>query len=282
VNVFVGFENFLEELVAYNIWVLSSDHFGTTKFAYKFETETAQVGAVLGPYKEIAGQQFRWRPDGGNTLGVLLIYARLAADWMPSLVGMDKNALERPLDDYPHFADAPDRSFPFKHRALWADAQQGELLDFSEQFRDIVGKLERSRMAEVRNGLDHYREPDKFPSIEIMLACHNWLSAVFEFSDERRFIPKAFWQSRENTDEYGMLGRTVEDYARRKIEIDGPALLSGLPEPDFFRPILIPYGNLLGDSSLIFYLTEESEYSRMWENYPRRQKVPISRELDNL
>jgi hypothetical protein len=38
----------------------------------------------------------------------------------------------------------------------------------------------------------------------------------------------------------------------------------------------------LGDSSLIFYLTEESEYSRMWENYPRRQKVPISRELDNL
>jgi hypothetical protein len=274
VNVFVSLENFIEELVSYNIWLLFSDHFGVTNFEYKFSDATAQVAAILGSSRTVSGETFAWRVAGGNALGTLLIYGRLAADWMLALHEADKSGLQRPAEDFPHFVDDRTRRFPFQHRQLWADAVTAELQKFAEQFASLIEQLERARLAEVRNGIDHYREAHRFPGVDVMIACENRISSVLDSADINRFIPKAYWLVETKKDEFGITEDTLQDYKARKLVIRGPSILGGLKEATFSTPLILPYGNLLGytNSDLLLHLIEQSSYTSMWDNYPRRSK----------
>jgi hypothetical protein len=274
VNVFVSLENFIEELISFNVWILASDHISDTHFKYKFEDAVALVPTTLGLSKTIGDQVFAWRSGGGNVLGTLLIYARLAADWMLSLPTADRARVAKVASNSPHFAHDPARRFPFRHRELWADASTNDLKEYAEQFESLVVQLERSHLAEVRNGLDHYREEHKFPAIDLIVACESRLSSTLDSADLNRFIPKAYWLTESARDEFGMVYNTLQDYKGRKLILNGPAVLSGLRTPTFSRPSIVPYGNLLGysNSELIFHLIEESPYSKMWANYPRRRQ----------
>jgi hypothetical protein len=273
VNVFVSLENFIEELMAFNVWILASDHFGVTRFKYKFDAAVAQVSLTLGASKEIGGQLYEWKSQGGNVLGTLLIYARLAAEWMLGLATADRSELAKLPVDLPHFVNDPARRFPFLHRELWADAAATELKEYAEQFVSLVEQLEQSRLAEVRNGLDHYRDEDKFPAVDLIVACESRLTAMLDSADLNRFIPKAYWLTESRQDQFGMLEYTLQDYNGRKLAVRGPAALSGIKTLSFSEPWTIPYGNLLGQSNsqLVFNLSEESSHSRMWANYPRRR-----------
>ncbi|HKP25410.1 MAG TPA: hypothetical protein VJV39_16200 [Dongiaceae bacterium] len=274
VNVFVSLENFIEELISFSVWLLASDHFGGTHFEYKSSSATSAVAAQFGDSITIGGTPFNWKSEGGNVLSTLLVYGRRAADWMLSLSETDKAPLRKPSQHIPHFVDDNTRQFPFLHRELWADAVRSELQKYAEQFNSIFEQLERSHLAEVRNGLDHYREKDKFPSIDIMIACENRITAALDSADLNRFVPKAYWMTEFHTDEFGISEYVLQDYRSRKLVLRAPAIFSGLKGPTFSRPVILPYGNLLGstNSDIVVRLVEESSYTSMWENYPRRRE----------
>jgi hypothetical protein len=225
---------------------------------------------------------FSWSAQGGNSLGTLLVYARSAADWMLSLTSRNRRVKVRSSSDLPHFARDPNHMFPFAHYEFWADTQPNQLQDFAEQFNLIIKQLERARLPEIRNGLDHFREGDEFPSTESIIACERYLSDLMDIADQKRFIPKVFWLSERRTDEFGVIKYHLRDYNGRELMLNGPAIVSGIPGPSFTVPWIVPYGNLLGfaNSDLIFRLAEESSYSKMWENYPARRNYRAAVEGD--
>jgi hypothetical protein len=67
-------EHLLEEFIAFNVWLLASDHVNQTKFEYRFEDAVGAVSKTLGLSLRINDQDFAWRPSGGNVLGTLLVY----------------------------------------------------------------------------------------------------------------------------------------------------------------------------------------------------------------
>jgi hypothetical protein len=122
VNLFVSVESLLEELVSFNVWMLSSDHFSKTQFAYAKDEALSAVRQHLGPEVRSGDQCFRWSVSGTNTLGALLVYLDSFRKWLSDRKSQDKSQFRRAEEDYPHYAEDPLWQFAFRHRELWADA----------------------------------------------------------------------------------------------------------------------------------------------------------------
>lgn len=270
VNVFVMLERVLEDFVSFNVWALTSDHFVNTRFEYNSQRAVESVSEVIPPPETLAG--IVWKPEGGNTLGTLLAYGRAAADWMKQLPGKGKTPFRHAETELPHFAMNRDKTFPFLHKELWADCDLAQLQEFSSTFDDIVQLLELSRLAEVRNGIDHYRDEDQFPDQNLLLACESRVSAAVEAADIKRFLPKAYWAIERRSDHFDRVQLTLSDYRGRKVTVDQPSVFRGLPSAGFHQAVVLPFGNLLGvpTGEIAFRVRDSSDYSRMWESYPRR------------
>ncbi len=272
VNVFVYAEHFLEELIAYNIWLMSSDHFYETGFDYSLDLARASVPKILPMVSGPDGELVAWKEGGGNTLGPLLAYGRAAANWFAGLVAASAAEVRRPAELFPHFASANDKLFPFRHTQFWADVNPDALSNFVSLFEKLITLLEQSRIAEVRNGLQHHREISKFPQIDAILSCEARLTSCLDLADVNRLLPKAFWMNEKHTSEYGVSECVMRDYLNRPVSVCSPQIMNGLVEPSFGKAFLIPPSDLLGaePTRLLFKLHESSRYRKRWENYPQR------------
>lgn len=278
VNVFVSLEEVLDRLISYNVWLLSSDHFVSTKFKYSSVRARRAVPLVLGQSLSSGGTSLSWNPDGENPLGTLLRYLRAATDWIQSLPGKDRDSLRRSEQDLPHFAGDKHVMFPFRHVTLWADADLGELQRHVDLFGRIVKLIEECEPANLRNGLDHFREAERFPSADKLLACVVRLGQSLELADDHRFLPKVFWLSSVKENRFGATEYDLCDYAGRLAVGYGPPLVSGLPPVSYESACLLAPGNLLGvpNATLFFHLREPSEFSAYWQDYPRRPTIPVA------
>lgn len=276
VNLFVSIEEILEELLVYNIWLLSSDHLLKTNYTYNHSEARKSISRVLGAELTIDGIQFRWNVSGENPLGTLLNYLQQACNWMQSLPSKDPAALLRPIGELPHYIHSLGQRFPFLHTELWADCNHRSLVDYVEEFTDIAKQVIRSNLAGIRNGLDHKRDDQRFPTIENMLAFATRFKEAFDRADIKRFIPKSYWLETERTDLFGQVEYIFSDYAGRRLVSYGPHLIA-LTKPPFGRPLLLAPGDLLGlpNSYLRFLMTDNSVYSEYWKDYPRRIEVGV-------
>lgn len=275
VNVFVLLEDFVDRLVSYNLWLLSTDHFVGTEFRYSTVDARRSVQKTLGDSLVGGGTVYAWKTDGENSLGSLLRYLRGAADWIQGLAQQNRDAVRRPEKDFPHFARRDGPRFPFRHLALWADADPAELQRHAEAFGRIVKLVEESEPAAVRNGLDHFRDGDRFPSANKLLACVSRLRQAIELADTQRYLPKIMWLYARKTNRFGAVELEFRDYAGRVATAYGPVLVSGLSPVSFETACLLAPGNLLGtpNSSLIFERQERSEFADYWRDYPRRRSI---------
>jgi len=275
VNVFVSLEEFLDRLIGFNLWLLSADHFLVTSFEYSSSEARKAVLQTLGPSLRSGDVTVAWNVNGENALGTLVRYLRETAEWVKSLPGRSRDELLRPDRDLPHFADDKDLRFPFRHTALWADSDRAELQRYADILASIVKLVEESEPSAVRNGLDHFREADRFPPPDKLLGCVVRLSQALELADVHRFLPKVFWLFGRKGNRYGSAEYEFRDYAGRQVVAYGPALVSGIYNFSYDYAYILAPGNLLGmpNSSLAFEVKESSEYSSYWENYPRRRHI---------
>lgn len=275
VNAFVLLEEFLDRLISYNTWLLSSDHFLITDQHYSPVDARLSVPKVLGSSLSSGDTIQVWQTDSVNTLGTQLRYLRAAADWIAGLPDSQRDLLRRAQEDLPHFADDERRHFPFRHTALWADADPSELRLYSETFSRVVKLIEEAEAATVRNGLDHFREFDVFPSADKLLGCVARLTQAVEIAESCRLTPRIFWLHASRKDRFGSEEYEFRDSAGRKLALYGPALVSGMGRPSFDSAFLIAPGNLLGgpNSWLLFWYSDSSEFSSYWKGYPRRRRI---------
>jgi hypothetical protein len=273
VNLFVSVEEILERLLLFPLWCLASDHFLGTHFEYDIDRARHGVSETLGASLRSDVGLIAWNPSGENTLGTLLRYLAEARKWMQGLEQQDRSNLVRPTEDLPHYEDDPHRVFPFRHLALWADADPGQLRALTERYADVVRLVEQADLAPIRNGLDHRREKDRFPDSDRMLACAKRLGAAFELGVLHGFLPRTFWVHRATKDRFGLTECELRDRRGNSVILYGPSLVSGLQSPDPKRPVLIAPGNLLGlpNSRLFFGVVEHNPYRDYWQGYPRRK-----------
>ena len=283
VNLFVSVEAFIEELLAYQIWLLSSDHFVTTQFEYSHAQACSRVPDVLGTQVTAGSETFTWSVDGKNNLSTLLAYLSATAEWAAQLPSTDPEPLLRPTDDLPFYAEDPHLEFPFRHTQLWADCDQEELRTYVGALEEVVKKVNRSRSAEVRNGIDHKRRKDEYPDPDTMRAAVMELRDALDLADTQRLIPKAFWLTSVKTDRAGRQIWELYDYRGRTLVLHGPNLTWRRPDYSYDQPKVVAPMNLLGlpNGEITFYIHYETEYERYWSNYPRRRRIPPGEASDD-
>jgi hypothetical protein len=276
VNLFVSVEEFLECVISFNVWVLSSDHFLDTHFRYDPRAARRKVAAILGSSINSGDMAVTWSSENANTLGSLMAYLNAAASWMKTLPGNPREAFTRPETDLPDFAEDKLRVFPFRHTALWADSDYSSLERLVDGFAAIVSKVSRSNLAAIRNGLDHQRDETGFPKIDQMLAFVAHFREAVDSADINLFFPKEFWLERVQRDCYGREEFVFKDYLSRSRVSFGPTFVHGILGPSFDAPAIIAPGNLLGhvNAEIVFRLRETSVFSRYWDGYPRRRLIP--------
>ena len=277
VNLFVSVEHFLEYLLVYNTWILSSDHFTGTGFCYRNNEAFTSVSKALGS-QFVSGQEtINWKEDGTNTLGVLLGYLNVFRSWLRGRATADKSIVSQNEEDYPHYANDTLWVFPFKHKELWADISPEGITAYVEVFEKICVQLAQADLAVVRNGLDHKRDEDSFPDADKMLACATRLQQVIDTADSYRLIPKLYWRVKAEYDADGNSCNSFADYRNNIVPLWEPSPVLGmLNKRTFSVPYLIAPFDLLNipNSTLVFKISSRSEYASFWKNYPRRRKIP--------
>lgn len=279
VNVFVSVEEFLDNLISYNVWLLASDHFSGTNFKYLASETRRTVGKVIGATlsgESADGPSVVWNSNGENALGTLLQYLNETEKWMSGLYSLDGGKFLRVDKDLPHYEADKDLRFPFRHLVLWADADREQLIRHHKHFKTIVNLINESELANIRNGLDHFREPSRFPTVEKMIACVARLTQALDTADLHQYLPKIFWMSEIKVNRFGQSEYQFKDYAGRSIRIFGPSLISGISNIGFEEPCLIAPGNLLGipNATLFFGFRESSVFEKYWNGYPRKRQIP--------
>ncbi|MCH7736723.1 MAG: hypothetical protein IH872_04890 [Chloroflexi bacterium] len=272
VNPFISLETLIDQILAYNVWLLSSDHFVNTDFIFNIEEARNSIAANLGTSLQSDSMRLSWNTDGSNALGVLFRYLHEALDWMTKLSDSKREDTVRSPRDQPHYLTDTNVMFPFKHSALWADSDPIGLAEYVAGFRKLVQSINESNAAFIRNGFDHRREDADFPSSESILSCTSRLRSALDFADSNRYLPKVFWLQRKTEYGHGTSQFEMRDYAGKSIIIEKPSIYTGLPEIGFGMPYLIAPGNLLGSagSEITFRNNEPNSYDKYWAGYPRR------------
>jgi hypothetical protein len=277
VNLFVSIEEFIQELIRYNVWVFGSDHFLGTEFTYESGAAMLAVQQHIGTSIGNGDVAFTWSLTGENTLGALLAYLQQVARWLKSLSGRDGKTVIRSSDDLPHYADDKFRIFPFRHVELWGDSDTNSLKRISDQFENICHKLSKSNLASVRNGLDHQRLHSNFPSFEALLAFVAVFREGLDLAEHSLFYPIEHWAVSSNVDRYGRRETVLVDYAGRQRKVFGPSPMYPIgPRLNQDTSFLLAPGNPLGlaNFELIFRPRSASVYSKYWDGYPRRRHIP--------
>ena len=233
-------EGILEDLISYNTWLFFSDHFVKTRFRYRRSEALCCVSKVFGSSLVSGTFEAKWSSAGGNTLGPLMVYLRALVKGLGNLVLADREPLARHFQELPHFDDK--ERFAFRHVELWADLSAIEMKNYIDGLGGVVAKLNQASPAEVRNGLDHFREEHRFPKVEVMSNCALFVSEAVRVAEERRMLPVPLWLVRETTDNVGRREYELEDHAGRRTVIFGPSAVLGLRKSCLRPTISYPGG----------------------------------------
>ncbi|HEX9769202.1 MAG TPA: hypothetical protein VGA50_08515, partial [Kiloniellales bacterium] len=280
VNLFVSLEDFLERLVSFNVWLFSSDHFLDTRFQYNRWDVVAAVPNILGATVSSGEVIFAWNSGGENTIGTTQAYLHQFLKWLSQRQTIEKSTVLRSNDDLPHYYQDSNQVFPFYHVEAWADFDRTEFEVYFEKIQLIAKHLARSKLAGIRNKLDHKRPPEQFPAIDSMLAMVSRVREVVDIADLNRLIPKRFWLEDRKIDRYGRGTQILKDYAGRPYSLAIPMPVVSMPKIGFDAPVIISPGTFLADGAvpLILAVRSTSEYAKYWAGYPRRRQIPPPKE----
>ena len=276
VNLFVSLEDFLERLVSYNLGLCASDHFIDTKFFYNRHDVVAKVPAVLGTSVRSGAVTFSWSSNGENTIGTTQSYLWKLLDWLSQQRIVDRSSIRRSDEDFPYYVRDPHKVFSVTHLQAWADFDRAQFEVYIGRLKEIAEQLAKSDLAGIRNGLDHKRPAERFPTVDSMLAMVSRLLQAVETADVNRLIPKRFWLEERQRDRYGHGTLLLKDYRDRSYSLGEPMVVVSMSAIRFGAPVIIAPGSFLADGTvpLVLSVRSSGEYAKYWAGYPRRRQIP--------
>ena len=275
VNMFVSIEALFEDILAFNVWMLASDHFMETKFKFTKEDALRKVAETLGAEIDSGEETLQWHVDGSNTLGTLLGYLAAYRKWLKGRLTANRDAVERPSADYPFYAHDDLWLFPYVHTQLWADVPHEALARYLTYVESVCGQAVQAELTKVRNGLDHKRDEADFPEPDKMLACVSRLEELTDVADRSGLLPKLFWSESKEQKLDSISIRVAKDYKGSSYTMEGPSPIGprGDNLPDLGTPYILAPADFLGipNSDLYFIPAPMTNYRRYWSDYPLRK-----------
>lgn len=275
VNLFVSVEEFLEELLVFNVWMMSSDHVLKTRFMYNHIKAIPEVAKVLGEELESSGARFIWNADGSNTIGVSLAYLNKFINWMKDNMTTDKKLFEKHSESLPHYVNDKPEYLYLRHTMLWADCESSNLLEYLSGLEAISKNIARSNLPSVRNGLDHKRRDEEFPSIESLINFCRPIRLAFEASNRDRYIPKIWALDEMNVSRNQIITYKFVDHKGEGLYRYGPKFVASTPDYSWGSPVIMAPFNLLGHSQayINFVPEEDTPFSKYWADFPIKRRL---------
>lgn len=280
---FVQVENFLDQLISFNVWCATQDHWYGSRFQFRLKQARRRVSEFLEPRYGKPPKAPPWDPERSSTLGTQLFYLDSVRRFVEECRSTDRAAVRR--SNAVDFLDPSDRPFAFLHFEFWADVDPKSLAVYSEVLDEFCSLLRQGDVAGVRNGLDHWREAEEFPTREQIVTCCKRISMAVRLAEERHLFPVLYWLDTKTQcvtrgfDEYGVRS---SDRTRSVIR---PSTLGGLPDvpwqaPLVFSPLQI---NDAADTAIFFKVVPASDYAEYWAGFPRHaDRDPARNEQVNV
>jgi hypothetical protein len=273
VNLFVAVEKFLDHLLSFNVWLLTSDHWGESRFTYRMSDARRAVSRLLGDRVDSPEGPLVWKTNGENALGTQLAYLNEFDLWLDSLPSEHPNLRTDVV--IPAMGDHSHRPFPFHHTALWADSNPSDFMRYKNLFKNVKKSVAQADVAGVRNGIDHQRDESRFPTEESLWTCVTRLKAGVRAAEQNRIYPVHYWFHSRFDTSFGTTCYTYKNYRGETHILYRPATVEGLPNLPRTHPVVFAPVNFLGaaDALLSFTVMGESEYAKYWASFPRISKV---------
>lgn len=270
VNLFVSLEEILDASLSYITWVLLSDHYGETKFKYNIIQARTFMSEQLSNKKVTNNGSIVFDRGGKNTLYPLIMGFEILADFCNELLNTRDN-YKRNEKDIPSYIERTNLFvFPFSHTKLVLDLSDEIYINLDKLLRRIKILLEKNNVANIRNRIEHKREdfPDK---TEISKAC-NALNELGYILEEHGIYPIVYQFNETIIDSFGRGYSSYINYKEESISISMSSQYSLANIPKLIDTLVIIRAIKLKNSKeyLRFVYTETSEFTKIYEGYPRR------------
>ncbi|MGG2057217.1 hypothetical protein ABFY48_23155 [Lysinibacillus pakistanensis] len=270
VNLFVSLEEILDASLSYITWILLSDHYGETKFKYNLIQARIFMSEQLSHKKVTNNGPIIFDRSGKNTLYPLIMGFEILADFCNELLNTRDN-YKRSEKDIPSYIKCTNLFvFPFNHTKLVVDLSNEIYINLDTLLRKIKALLEQNNVANIRNRIEHKREdfPDK---TEIIKAC-NALNELGNILEEHGIYPIVYQFNQTIIDSFGRGYSSYINYKGENINISTSSQYSLANIPKLIDKLVIIKAIKLKNSKdyLRFVYTETSEFTKMYEGYPRR------------
>src|SRR6266540_18777 len=275
VNFFVSLEDVLDRTLAFSVWAMMSDHFGVSR-SERFRFNLSRARQVMADWivRENEAQQgtsLELQANGKNNLYALIEGFRLAADLLEKAVRGELGSQERPVAEYPDFADISGiQRFVLRHKYAILDMDENAVNNAISLLRQTALTLKRTKLMEIRNRIPH--AGGTFPSKDEFQSMLSAVELTIVALEDAGASPLVCHVSESVGDSYGREYSEVADYRGKRTRLYMPREMSRSGLPSTTTPQVIFVSALLRDSAevLRFSVEEDSEYARMWSNYPRR------------
>jgi hypothetical protein len=270
INLFVSLEGFLQKCLYFLTWTLLSDHNNITKFSYKEKDAFKFSFDKLNGFSFSEEYKLNLNSNGNDTLYPIIegfsALIQLSGDVYKDRYLNIKDEAELPSGSYESAF-----YFPFLHKSLIQDLDEENYTRVMEQISLFYDLLNTSTICEIRNATSHNRKHEQFPTIQKFKFFFDRLDEIFKHIEEHGIYPFVYNCIEESVDRYGKVNiRAINENGREiKFFRLGDEIFDS---PAFEDPhIIVPLIKLRGfDAGFILKLVNDSEFTRMKENFPNR------------
>lgn len=282
VNYFVTLEGILNNSLSFITWVLFEKH-TEYKTNLNFYQARSFLAEKLNNQQEGISEPLIFDAKGNNTLFPLIKGFELLAEVCDKYLHKDRNEFKRTETELPGFYKKIDFiTYPFIHNILLFDIREEDIRDLITVFRGISASLEKANVCNVRNRIKHDRPVTEFPQKEEFIAVLDAVNESIKKLEQYGIVPTVFMYSGSKKDRYGRELSSYLDYQGNEISMFINSLNSGM----FIKnKTLIIINSLHFKNSiekLRFSIKEESEYSYLWEDYPKRRIMEDTEKENNF
>jgi hypothetical protein len=264
-------EGLLMDSLSYATWALTDDQYMSQRpWVYRPQSDqgammdrlSAAVSQRSGPEVLDFGKDSTLYPlaRGFKVLAEMLTEART-----------NTASFERSKSDFPRFDTATElRSFPLRYSHPFLNLLANSQMAVLDGLKDMSRLLLSANVPEVRNGLAHFRRASA--DVHKLTGALEGVAAAVRKGEELGVVRIPYQLVSSTSNSWGQTTVLMRATNGQEVTFTRPSKNGGLGLPSF------AYDQYLFSSAVFaepnemfrFLVREDSEYERMWDDYPRR------------
>lgn len=268
INFFISLEEILQKSLSFMCWVLLSDHYKNTNFSYFYKEAEEIMFKYLNGYNLSEDHKLELDSRGKNTLYPLIegfkVLALICEELKTNKTEYRKEEVNLPFG-YKHDLCF----FPFLHKHLILDLENFQRV--ITELKSLSQRLKNIDVCKIRNCTSHQREDEDFPPKKKLERFCYQIKEIIQSMEDLGIYPMVYRLHKKIKETYGRTKVKLINDANNVVELnllnDNFFELPSFKDPLIFVPLLKLRSF---DSGLRFSIKEESNYTKMWEDFPKR------------